>query len=178
MTTRVIRTTCDVLGSCGDQKNGCPTDWTTFCENFQIPSFKVNRFNCFFHAAAALIHHHREINKLFSSGILPDNINLKLQSVSLDVADERVLCLLCAVALFYVKVTGPYWWLINSSVKYCDFYLHVQRMHSCFQKWTEDSSDLMNPSLKSVFGEEVSFQCTKMTAVQDFLNEDIFLLYF
>ena len=27
---------------------------------------------------------------------------------------------------------------------------------------------------KSVFGEEVSFQCTKMTAVQDFLNEGIF----
>ena len=108
----------------------------------KIPKFLVLKGTgsivVFFHAAAALIHHHQEINKFFSSGILPDDINLELQSVSLDVADERVLCLLCAVALFYVKVTGPYWWLINSLVKYCDFYLHVQRMHSCFQKWTEE----------------------------------------
>ncbi|KAK3770780.1 hypothetical protein RRG08_036382 [Elysia crispata] len=40
VTTRVIRTACDVLGPCGDQKNGCHSDWITFCPNSKIPNFK------------------------------------------------------------------------------------------------------------------------------------------
>ena len=38
VTTQVTRTSCDVLGSHGDQKNGCRIDLKTFCKNSQIPS--------------------------------------------------------------------------------------------------------------------------------------------
>ncbi|GFO44245.1 rhodanese protein [Plakobranchus ocellatus] len=42
-------------------------------------------------------------------------------------------------------------------------------MHSCFLKWSEDPSDILNPSLESLFGEEVKFHCTEISSVRKFL---------
>ena len=153
-TNRVIRTTCDVLGPRGDQKNGYREEWIVFCGNSMIPSFKSNRFNCFFLAAAAIIHHLHKI-KAFSTNVLPDNVNLKMKSVSCDVHDDDLMACLCAIALLYLKITGPYWKLLTSGkVMYCDFHVYVKMLHSSLLKSSSDPSELMCPGFKSVFGED------------------------
>ncbi|GFR85261.1 secretory carrier-associated membrane protein [Elysia marginata] len=45
-------------------------------------------------------------------------------------------------------------------------------MKAYTKKWTEDPSDLLNPSFKSVFGEKVIFHCPEINAVQGFLKEN------
>ena len=47
-TGRLIRMLCEIVGPRGDQKNGCIREWSVYCKNSLIPSFKSNRFNCFF----------------------------------------------------------------------------------------------------------------------------------
>ena len=41
-----------------------------------------------------------------------------------------LLSLVCAVAVFYLRVTGPHWQLMESSVKHPDFHVYVQLMES------------------------------------------------
>ena len=149
--SRVIRTACDILGPRGDQKSGCRVQWTTFIANSVIPYFKGNRFNCFFEAVASLIFHLPTMVQFFSSGVLHENPNRKIHSVSPDVQDKTLMCMVCAVALFFIKITGPYWKLINSDVKYFNFHLYLKKMVTNFEKWIDDPSDLLSPNFFSVF---------------------------
>ena len=64
-TFRLLRTAYDVLGPNGDQKNGCRMDWVSFCDKSFIPSFKSNRFNCHFEAAAAIVFYFTKIKMFF-----------------------------------------------------------------------------------------------------------------
>lgn len=124
----------------------------THCPSSHIPSFKSNRFNCFFEASAALIFNRHDTSTFSQSGILDeDNFNLKLQAFSLEMEDNTLLCLLCAVALIYLKVKGPYWILVNTKVEYADFHFYVKSMMTNFRTLAEDASKLLNPSTKSVF---------------------------
>ncbi|GFN81993.1 hypothetical protein PoB_000849900 [Plakobranchus ocellatus] len=172
-TTRLIRLACDCLGPRGDEKSGCRQDWLSFCslKSF-IPSFRSNRFNCFFEAAAALIFHRQQLHQFFNSGILPDNINSKLQSVHLDIDDDKLMSCICAIALFYLKITGPYWRLINSkTVKYFEFNNYVQVLHSSLSAWSSDPRQLLEPSFACVFGDSFSFATSPFfTSVHDFIT--------
>ena len=82
-------------------------DWVSFCEKSFIPSFKSNRFNCHFEAAAAIVFHFSKIKMFFTSGIL-NAPNLKLESVSCDVQDCFVMSVICCLTFFFLKVTGPF----------------------------------------------------------------------
>ena len=103
--SRVIRTACDILGPRGDQESGCRVQWTTFIAN-SVMYFKGNRFNCFFEEVASLIFHLPTMVQFFSSGVLHENPNRKIHSVSPDVQDKTLMCMVCAVALFFIKITG------------------------------------------------------------------------
>ena len=159
------------------KKNGCRSEWSTFCSNSRIPGFKANRFNCFFQAAAALIHHLPQILTFFTSGILHENPNRLVQSVTLDSQDKRLLCLVSAVALFYLKVTGPYWNLVNSHIKYTDFHKYVQSMALFFQQWSSDPSQLLDHNFISVF-DDIAFKAVEFKCVHEFLaNNDENLIH-
>ena len=58
---RVIRTTSDVLGPRGDEKNGCREDWLAYCDTHEIKSqfttYRSNRFNNIFENAVAILAH-------------------------------------------------------------------------------------------------------------------------
>lgn len=60
-----------------------------FCKDSVMPCFKSNRFNCFFKAAAAIIHHHMEIKTFLEGGILPEGVNQKVKSLSADIQDKK-----------------------------------------------------------------------------------------
>ena len=134
-----------------------------------IICFKGNRFNCFFEAAASLIFHLPTMVQFFSSGVLHENPNKKIQNVSLDVQDKTLMCMVCAVALFFIKITGSYWKPINSDVKYFDFHLYVKRVVTNFEKWIDDPSDLLSPNLLSVFDGGLSIKAPTSHSVHDFV---------
>ena len=133
-TFHLLRTTCDRLSPNREQKSGCLMDWTTFCDKSLILSYKSNRFNCHFEADAAVIYHAHKINNFFNSGIL-NAPNLKLESVSCDVQDSSLMTIVCGLAFFYLKVTGPFWKLVNSSVKYTEFHIYVKMMYDALSIW-------------------------------------------
>ncbi|KAI0223811.1 hypothetical protein LSAT2_025070, partial [Lamellibrachia satsuma] len=146
--SRLIRTASDVLGPRGDEKSGCCAEWQAFCEEegmkSHMTSYRGNRFNSFFEGAAAIVHHEEHIKTFFSQGFL-SHTNLKLQSVEADINDPRLVALLCAVGLLYLRVTGPYWNLLNSNVPYARLHLYIQQMTRHFRTWCDDASSLLDP---------------------------------
>lgn len=71
-----------------------------------MTSFRSNRFNCVFEADAAIIHHKDHLKGLLGSET-PSHTN-KLSSVHADCSDNNLLCLMCAIALLYFGLTGPF----------------------------------------------------------------------
>ena len=57
---------------------------------------------------------------------------MKIKSVAADLGDERLLALVCAVAVLFLHVTGPFFQLVQSSVKYTDFHIYIQKMEAVF----------------------------------------------
>ena len=170
-TVRLIRMACEILGPRGDQKNGCREQWKTFCEGSKIPSFKGNRFNCFFEAADVIIFHFQRLKLFFTSGILHENPNRKVQSVSLDIQDKSLMSFVSCLALMFLKITGPYWSLIKSkNVVYCDFYKHATSLQCHLEKWTIDPSEIFAKDFKSVFP-DVPFSSIYFDAVHSFIEE-------
>ena len=79
-----------------------------------MTSYRSSRFSSFFEGAAAIIRHRRTLLSFFRSR---GHSNLKMQSVEADLADNRLLAFVAAVALLYIHLTGPYWELFQSNVK-------------------------------------------------------------
>jgi hypothetical protein len=123
----------------GDDKSGCRDAWEAYCGMMgiqsRIKSFRSNRFNNYFEAAAALHYHRAHIQDLFSN--YSDHLNLKLQSTLADCKSDDIDSMLIAVATTYFSVTGPYWLLITSSVKYLDLFEYFVPMHDKFVLYSD-----------------------------------------
>ena len=118
---RYIRMACEVLGPRGGEKNGCRDGWIAFCSLNQKPSvissFKGNRFNNFFEAAAAL-RFHRADHRIPPGISLPER-NGQLESVLSDALCDQLAHYVLALALLFFRVTGPYWELLGSAGALC-----------------------------------------------------------
>ena len=167
-TARVIRLTSAITGPRGDEKNGCRAEWLAFCDQAGVTScmtsYRSNRFNCYFETAAAIIHHLDNLQRFLTNGYLGHS-NMKIESVAADLGDERLLALVCAVAVLFLRVTGPFFQLVQSSVKYTDFHVYIQKMEAVFSRCCEDASDLLDPGYTGVFGAELELTSTMKTAV-------------
>ena len=99
------------------KKKGCRADQMAFCEengkSSLLTSCPSNHFNCFLLGAAALLHHRQDLASFLSDGYL-GHTNLKTDSLKADTDDDRLRSLVCAIAILYLQVTGPYWQLIQS----------------------------------------------------------------
>ena len=159
----MMRTLCDILCPWRDGKNNCRCLWLGFCSKTKslIPSFKSNRFNCYFQAAAAIIHHLNTIKSFFASSVIRTT-NLKIQSVQEDIHDLNLMNCHCPLAIFYLLVCGPYyyWMLVNSSASYSEFCLHIRRMNEKFVEWSTCAasceSDLLDLAFVNLFGTQYS----------------------
>jgi hypothetical protein len=153
-TARVIRTGSDCLGPRGDEKSGCRGDWEAYCHEMgvqsRISSFRMNRFNNFFHGAGALYHHRAEIVNFLSGGYLK-SVNMKLESVLHDLKSPEVGALLRALGIIYFKITGPYWSLMNSDTHYLDLHKFIQQLLKKLQMWSVDASPMLDESEECVF---------------------------
>ena len=52
--------------------------------------------------------------------------NLKIQGVGDDMKDEQLMAFVAAIDLLYLRVTGPYWELLQSDTKYTELHHYVK----------------------------------------------------
>ena len=145
--SRYLRLACSSLGPRGDEKSGCRDTWEAFCElkgeSSQITSFRSNRFNNFFQGAVGL-HYHRSAIQVFFNEYHTNN-NLKLRSVLADAESDEIDMFIVALGILYHKITGPYWQLVRSDVKYLDFHVYVGKLAESLEVWSHDASSMMQP---------------------------------
>ena len=151
---RYVRMACEVLGPRGDDKNGCRDAWLAYCsidhQPSLITSFKSNRFNNLFEAAAALHFHRSDIIK-FLSDFMPQK-NKKLESVLSDAQSDKVAVYVLTLAMIFYRITGPYWQVLGSHTQYLDFYQHVVELQTQLKEWMDDASTIFWEGLPSLFG--------------------------
>ena len=147
--TRYLRLACSSLGPRGDEKSGCRDTWEAFCElqgeSSQMTSFRSNRFNNCFQGAVGL-HYHRSAIQVFFTEYHTNN-NLKLRSVLADAESDGIDMFITALGILYHKVTGPYWQLVRSDVKYLDFHVYVGKLAESLEVWSHDASSLLQPTM-------------------------------
>jgi len=88
--------------------------------------------------------------------------SLKLQSIEADLQDQRLVTLLSAVALLYFRVTGPYWKLLQSDVRYTRFHIYVQKMATLFTHGQTDPFGILDPAFVGIFDGEFEVDCPTM----------------
>ncbi|RUS77902.1 hypothetical protein EGW08_014333 [Elysia chlorotica] len=150
-TSRFIRTACAILGPRGDQKSVCRVEWLAFCEEKEVssklPSYRSNRFNCFFEGAARLIQNLSTIQE-FLCGSFLEHENLLIDSVRKDASDRNLMTLVDTLGFMYLHFTGPYWQLVRSSTKFEEFPSYVRRLHASFINCAEDSVHVLSSSFQ------------------------------
>jgi hypothetical protein len=163
---RLVQTASDVLGPRGDERSGVRQDWLAYLDMKNKPShiisFRGNRFNSTFEGSAAVFHHRKEITDLLSN--YKENRNRKLELVLKGVENPTNLAQLRALGLAYVHITGPFWDLCNSQVKYLDLHTYIEPLRQVLQLQKLDGSLLMQEDV-SVIPECTSPSCTRAPEV-------------
>ncbi|XP_072226653.1 uncharacterized protein [Leuresthes tenuis] len=151
-TWRYVHMACDILSPRTPEKQNYRKHWVAFCEEKGNPSKlavnQSNRFNNYFEAAAGLIHHHREIALFFSDLMSMTNDerpNIILESVAADANDSVIQSFVCALAIIYCKILGPYWQLLKSGGEYSLFCQYLLCLYQKFLDWSKDASTLLEP---------------------------------
>ncbi|XP_035661623.1 uncharacterized protein LOC118405901 [Branchiostoma floridae] len=168
---RFVRTVCEALGPRGDQKSGCRGDWTSWLQSrdtsSSIISFRSNRFNNMFLGGATVYHHHRDIQEFMSSGVLTKD-NKLLRSIAADVASPPLLAGARALGIFFHRVSGPMWDMIQSpKVHILDMYKYVQILNQQLKVWVEDASTLVLPHTCALFADFPPEESPIFTALYD-----------
>ena len=152
--SRYVRLGSDCLGPRGDDKSGCRDYWETYCvmveSESRVTSYRANRFNNLFQAAAAL-HFHRADIKNFLEKYLAKQ-NRKIQSICADNKCDQVDCHVTALGLLYFRVTGPYWELLAQDIHYLDFCIYVNQLLQHFQRWAANPADAFSQEFDPLFG--------------------------
>ena len=151
--SRYVRLGSDCLGPRGDDKSGCRDYWETYCvmveSESRVTSYRANRFNNLFQAAAAL-HFHRANIKNFLEKYLAKQ-NRKIQSICADNKCDQVDCHVTALGLLYFRVTGPYWELLAQDIHYLDFCIYVNQLLQHFQRWAAHPADAFSQEFDPLF---------------------------
>lgn len=133
---RLVRTVSSIFGPNGDEKCSVRAKWLADCRTRHVKSligdYRDNRFNGLFEGAAQVLHHIDDILSLEKK--LPEQTNLKVRSVMMDLKDSRAVTILQAHALFYVYVTEPYRQLmVSKDIAYLHLARHIKSMFASLQ---------------------------------------------
>ena len=92
--------------------------------------------------------------------------------MKVDIADNDLLTFICAVAVLYLRATGPYWELVQSRVTHSQFHSYVQKMEACFERWAKDPSEMLSPSYVGIFDGEFELKSDMAPAIYNFVEEN------
>ena len=142
--SRTIRMSSEVFGPEGDHL-GMRDKWEGYCAvhavKSHITSYRDNRFNGLFKGAAEVIYHSEEFLKILAGA--NNSKNRKLQSLEADLKCPFVNTMILVLALFYFRITDPFWTLITSTtVKYLELAHYIQPLHSHLQNIFHDPNFL------------------------------------
>lgn len=149
-TSRYIHMVRDILSAQIPSPYNYRKHWVAFCEEKKNPSKlaakQSNRFNGYFEAAAALVHHYKEI-PLFFSDLLTLNCdaNVVVESVAADATDSVIQSFVCVLAIIYCKILGPYWQLLKSGAEYSLYSHYLLCLYQRFLDWSKEPSSLLEP---------------------------------
>lgn len=149
-TSRYIHMVGDILSAQNPSPYNYRKHWVAFCEEKKNPSKlatkKSNRFNGYFEAAAALVHHYKEIPLFFSDLLtLNSDANVVVESVAADATDSVIQSFVCVLAIVYCKILGPYWQLLKSAAEYSLYSHYLLCLYQRFLDWSKDPSSLLEP---------------------------------
>lgn len=149
-TSRYIHMVRDILNSQTPSPYNYRKHWLAFCEEKKNPSKlatkQSNRFNSYFEAAAALVHHYKEIPLFFSDLLtLNSDANVVVESVAADATDSVIQSFVCVLAIIYCKILGPYWQLLKSRAEYSLYSHYLLCFYQRFLDWSKDPSSLLEP---------------------------------
>ena len=151
---RAVRIAAQLLGPNGDEKNGLRGKWVADCMRRNVKSMigdhRDNRFNNLFQRSAEVIYH---IHDMISIEKFLINPNRKVQSLMLDLHDSRVVTMIQAYAIMYVKVTEPYWRLLVSRlVAYVELPTYIQKLEANIETVIANSSSMFDDSVVFIEG--------------------------
>ena len=136
---RTVRMVSEIFGPVGDYL-GLRDVWEAHCAEHGIKSrigqYKDNRFNCLFETSAQVLHHLEEFRFLLKGVAKP---NQKLVSIAADLDCPVVLTFIQALAVMFVRVTGPYWNLVEEgAVPYMELSKYVKPLYAHLQVCIKD----------------------------------------
>lgn len=145
---RVVRMVAETFGPAGDHL-GLRDLWIEVCKDKGIKShignYRDNRFNALFSTAAQIIHHYKDLTQLLEVKVKggKEKPNQKLVSIHLDLCCPRLMTLVQALAVMYIKVTGPYHALIVSNkVPYLGLCGPLQQLFDVLKECQQDPQPL------------------------------------
>lgn len=174
-TCRYIRMASDILSPHENTKNNCRRHWLAFCierkNPSKLPVNVSNRFNNYFEAAAALLHHRTDVVLFLSDlQVLNDEPNIILDSINDDANDDAIQALTCVLAVVYCKVLGPYWQLLKSKAQYALYSRYIYCLYQKVLQWSKDATTLMEPELATNVFLQVPLQEGTFSKVFTFCN--------
>ncbi|XP_076158045.1 solute carrier family 52, riboflavin transporter, member 2 isoform X1 [Alosa pseudoharengus] len=174
-TCRYIRMASDMLSPHENTKNNCRRHWLAFCVErgnpSKLPANVSNRFNNYFEAAAALLHHRTDVVLFFSDlQALNDEPNIILDSINEDANDDAIQALVCVLAIVYCKVLGPYWQLLKSKAQYALYSRYIYCLYQKLLQWSKDATTLMEPEMATNVFLQVPLQESTFSKVFSFCS--------
>ena len=166
-TIRLIRTACKAFEQRGDEKSGCPLQFTSFLRSRGIQTvplahFRGNRFNIIYHNGGGIYYLHRYIQEfLESTWGVPNNL---LKAVLVDVKKTMYIAGCKALGLIDYHITSPLWKLLESDMHIFDMCQRYSDLHTFLCRERQDASGFMT-------GEDIPFRSAprKMTSVVEVL---------
>ena len=152
-TVRLIRTACKALEKRGDEKSGCPLQFTSYLKRKGMSKnplihFRGNQFNVLFANGARIYHLHKHISDFLQIWGTPNRL---LQAVLEDITNPINIAGSKALGLIDKHITGPLWRVIESDIHVLDILCHYTKLKEFFEKSTESNIYLF------MTGEDIPF---------------------
>lgn len=138
---RLIRTACKAFERRGDEKSGCPLQFSAYLKRKGISKnplihFRGNRFNVIFANGARIYYLHHHISDFLKSWGTPNRL---LQAVMEDINNPINIAGSKALGLIDKHITGPLWRLLESDIHVLDIPQHYLKLKNFFERCTEES---------------------------------------
>ena len=137
-TAHLINASRSITGPRGDEggeRNGCCAEWVGYCDKeMKTSRMTSNRSNSYTEGAVATIHRHAGLRRFFGDGFL-GHYNLRTESTAADIKDDSLPSLVRAVTTLCIKMTGPFWNLLESHTKYTELQICVLSMENYLDHW-------------------------------------------
>ena len=143
---RLIRTSCELVGSGAKDPHGIPEDFNAHLspgETNHIPFFEHNRFNIVFKAASAVYHHRSQLRRLLEA---MQNDNRLHRAVLEDSGNPVVLAEVQAISMLEKHITTPLATITSKKEHILELRRYYTRLREFLQDMIKDPTPILDGS--------------------------------